>query len=124
MRCKNQKLRKTEKISVGNLDAKRDYTDVRDIVRAYRLLIEHGISGETYNICSGNSYSGKEILEGLLAKSIAKVAITQDPSRMRPSDIQEIVGNHDKITNDTGWHPSISLDQTLSDALEDWRQRY
>lgn len=109
-------------MKVGNLEAKRDYTDVRDIARAYRLLVEQGVSGEVYNICSGNSVSGQEILDRLLARSVAKLAIKQDPDRMRPSDIAEIVGDHSKITKDTGWQPEISLDQTLEDALEDWRK--
>jgi GDP-4-dehydro-6-deoxy-D-mannose reductase len=110
-------------VSVGNLEAKRDYTDVRDIARAYRLLIEKGVSGKTYNICSGNSYSGKELLDKMLAKSMAKIAIKTDPSRMRPSDNPNIVGDHNELTNDTGWSPVIDIDKSLSDALEDWRDR-
>jgi len=111
-------------IMVGNLDAKRDYTDVRDIVRAYRLLIESEKTvNNTYNICSGNSVSGKEILDGLLEQSRARVSVVQDPARMRPSDTPEIIGDHSKITKDTGWEPKIGLDQTLKDALEDWRNR-
>jgi GDP-4-dehydro-6-deoxy-D-mannose reductase len=113
-----------KEIMVGNLDAKRDYTDVRDIVRAYRLLVESGKTvNNTYNICSGNSVSGKEILDGLLMQSEANVTIGQDPARMRPSDTPEIIGDHSKITTDTGWEPTISLDQTLLDALDDWRSR-
>lgn len=113
-----------KEIMVGNLDAKRDYTDVRDIVRAYRLLIESEKTvNNTYNICSGNSVSGKEILDGLLEQSKVNVSVVQDPARMRPSDTLEIIGVHSKITNDTGWEPKISLDQTLKDALQDWRSR-
>jgi GDP-4-dehydro-6-deoxy-D-mannose reductase len=113
----------TNEMLVGNLEAKRDYTDVRDIVRAYRLLAEKGTSGEIYNICSGNSYSGQEILDNMLTKSIAKIAINQDIALMRPSDIPEIIGDHSKITKDTGWEPAISLDDTLLDSLEYWRQQ-
>lgn len=108
---------------VGNLDARRDYTDVRDIVRAYRLLVESDKKDQVYNICSGNSVSGKEILELLLAKSMARLAITQDPARMRPSDNPEIVGDHTKLTRDTGWEPIIPIEKTIEDALEDWRSR-
>jgi GDP-4-dehydro-6-deoxy-D-mannose reductase len=108
-------------IRVGDLTSKRDYTDVRDIVRAYRLLAEKGHPNETYNICSGNSHSGQDILDGLLAASDAKVTTEKDPERMRPSDIPEIYGSHDKITQDTGWEPSISLEKSLEDALNDWR---
>lgn len=111
-------------IMVGNLSAKRDYTDVRDISRAYRLLVESdNTNGKTFNICSGNSVSGQEILDSLLAKSNAKLNVVQDPARMRPSDIQEIIGDHSSITAETGWQPQIPLDQTLSDALEDWRSK-
>lgn len=113
----------TSEMMVGNLEAKRDYTDVRDIVRAYRLLVESEKTNQIYNICSGNSVSGKEILELLLAKSMARLAITQDPARMRPSDIPEIIGDHTKITNDTGWQPIIPIEQTIEDVLKDWRSR-
>lgn len=112
-----------KEIKVGNLEAKRDYTDVRDIVRAYRLLIENGKSGETYNICSGKSYGGQEILEGLLAGSNAKPKIIQDQARMRPSDTLDIFGDHRKLTKDTGWEPTIKFEQTLKDALTDWRTK-
>jgi GDP-4-dehydro-6-deoxy-D-mannose reductase len=115
--------RKTGKLSVGNLDAKRDYTDVRDIVRAYRLLFEKGISGKTYNICSGKSVSGHDIVSGLLNASGNNVQITQDPTRMRPSDAPDIYGAHALITADTGWEPEITLEQTLADVIDDWRSR-
>lgn len=111
-------------IMVGNLEAKRDYTDVRDIAHAYRLLVESNrTSGQIFNICSGNSVSGKEILDSLLAESSAKLTVKQDPDRMRPSDIPEIIGNHNKITQLTSWEPKYSLQETLSDALKDWRNR-
>lgn len=114
---------KTTEISVGNLDAKRDYTDVRDIARAYRLLIESDAKGQTYNICSGNSVSGNKILEMLLAKSAVELTVKLDQSRMRPSDIPEIVGDHSKLTKDTGWEPEYNINQTIEDALADWRSR-
>ncbi|HWB39278.1 MAG TPA: GDP-mannose 4,6-dehydratase [Candidatus Saccharimonadales bacterium] len=110
-------------ILVGNLDAKRDYTDVRDIVRAYRLLIESGKSGEIYNLCTGKARSGHEILEGLLNAAHDEIAVKQDPARMRPSDTPEIYGSHDKLTADTGWQPEIDLQTTLADVITDWRNR-
>ena len=110
-------------IMVGNLEAKRDYTDVRDIARAYRLLIETGVSGKTYNICSGKSYSGQEILSKMLAKSMAKIAIKEDPARMRPSDNPNIVGDYSTINKDTNWQPTIKIEKSLEDALNDWRTR-
>lgn len=110
-------------IKVGNLNARRDYTDVRDIVRAYRLIVESDVKNQIYNICSGNSISAREILDLLLAKSMARLAITQDPARMRPSDIPEIYGDHSKLTIDTNWSPTISLDQSIQDVMDDWRSR-
>lgn len=114
---------KTAEVMVGNLDAKRDYTDVRDIARAYRLLLKKGHPGETYNICSGLSHSGHDILKGLLRASGAKPSITQDLSKMRPSDTPEIYGNPEKLASHTGWHPEISLEDSLRDAIADWRNR-
>jgi len=114
---------KAAQILVGNLDSQRDYTDVRDIVRAYRLLIEKGKPGEVYNICSGTPTSGHAILESLLASSSAKPEIAPNPDLMRPSDNPVIYGSHNKLTADTGWQPEIVLSQTLSDVLTEWRNR-
>ena len=108
-------------MKVGNLDARRDYSDVRDIARAYRLLIENGKSGEIYNICSGQPLSGHEILEGLSQAVGIKPEVKQDPDKMRPSDTLVLSGSHDKITADTGWEPEIPLNATLSDVIADWR---
>jgi GDP-4-dehydro-6-deoxy-D-mannose reductase len=110
-------------IKVGNLDARRDYTDVRDIARAYRLLLEKGQSGEIYNVCSGTARSGHEILEGLLKITGTNPKIEQDEARMRPADTPELRGSHDKLTRDTDWQPEISLEQTLQDVVTDWRNR-
>jgi len=112
-----------ETLSVGNLDAKRDYSDVRDIVSAYCDLLERGKAGETYNICSGVSHSGQEILDELLSYSTVKPAIVQDPARMRPSDTPDIYGDTTKLRTDTQWQPRYTLAQSLKDALEDWRNR-
>ncbi|HUC88273.1 MAG TPA: GDP-mannose 4,6-dehydratase [Candidatus Binatia bacterium] len=110
-------------ISVGNLDSERDYTDVRDIVRAYRLLIEKGKPDETYNICSGKALSGKQVLSGLLEHSTIKPEITLDPSKMRPSDTPISYGSHDKLAKDTKWQPEIPLNKTLADVMTYWRGR-
>jgi GDP-4-dehydro-6-deoxy-D-mannose reductase len=113
-----------ETIGVGNLSAKRDYTDVRDIVQAYLLLLEKGRSGEIYNICSGRSVSGSEVLDGLLKHSSNKsLRPVEDPAKVRPVDAPEIYGSYDKLKADTGWEPKIALETTLGEALEDWRGR-
>lgn len=106
---------------VGNLDARRDYTDVRDIVRAYRLLLEKGRSGEAYNICSGKSLSGHEILEGLCQAAGLQPELKQDPDKMRPSDTPLVSASHAKISQDTGWQPEISLKTTFANVIADWR---
>jgi GDP-4-dehydro-6-deoxy-D-mannose reductase len=108
---------------VGNLDARRDYTDVRDIVRAYLLLLDKGRAGEIYNICSGQAHSGHDILKGLLALTDGKPEIKQDPAKMRPSDNPLIYGSHQKLTDDTGWQPAIPIETTLADVIKDWRSR-
>lgn len=110
-------------IKVGNLDAKRDYTDVRDIVRAYRLLLDKGIPGETYNVCSGASTSGHEILAGLLEAANCKPSVVKNDAMNRPSDREELYGSLDKLSADTGWQPEIPLKTTLSDVITDWRNR-
>ena len=112
-----------DKITTGNLDARRDYTDVRDIARAYRLLLEKGVGGEIYNICSGKSTSGHELLDKILTIMDVHPEIAQDPSKMRPSDAPDIYGSHDKITQDTAWAPIIDIETTLKDVISDWRNR-
>lgn len=113
----------TTEIKVGNLDAQRDYTDVRDIVRAYRLLLESGKSGETYNICSGKPLSGNEVLEQILHTANVKAPVVLDPDKMRPSDTPVIFGSHDKLTADTGWQPQIDTSSSILDIVADWRNR-
>ena len=110
-------------ISVGNLDAVRDYTDVRDVVRAYWLLLDKARAGEIFNVCSGSGVAIGDILQELVDVSGVKVEIRRDPERMRPSDIPAIVGNPRKLTRATGWTPAIPLRQTLADLLGYWRQQ-
>jgi GDP-4-dehydro-6-deoxy-D-mannose reductase len=116
-------LGKRTELLVGNLDAERDYTDVRDIARGYRLLLEKGISGETYNICSGKPRSGHAILDGLTKSMKISPTIVQDPAKMRPSDSPTLYGSSEKLLKDTGWKPEISIETTLSDVVADWRNR-
>lgn len=110
-------------VMVGNLEAKRDYTDVRDIARAYRLILEKGHAGAAYNICSGTALSGHEILALILKASGSNPPVNQDPAKMRPSDAPEIFGSHDKLAADTGWEPSIDISTTIKDVVADWRSR-
>jgi GDP-4-dehydro-6-deoxy-D-mannose reductase len=108
-------------LHVGNLDAQRDFTDVRDIVRAYRLLTEKGKTGEVYNIGSGVPYSIKDILEKLLSLSKANITVEKDPEKMRVSDNPLISCCYEKLQEATGWKPVCSLDETLSDTLNSFR---
>lgn len=110
-------------IKVGNLSAKRDYSDVRDIVAAYELLATKGRPGEIYNVCSGNPRSGEEVLNILLENSESQITTKPDPNLMRPSDTPEIYGDPTKLKNDTDWEPKISLEQTLKETLEYWRSK-
>ena len=109
-------------LSVGNLEAQRDYTDVRDMVRAYWLAIQHGEPGGVYNIGSGSSIPVQELLNILLDLSNADITVEQDPQRLRPSDVAHIVCNPDRITKKTGWAPSISIRESLVDVLRYWRE--
>ncbi len=110
-------------ILVGNLEAQRDFSDVRDVVKAYVLALEKGESGEVYNICSGNAIHIQELLDRLLELSDVKVDVKQDPSRMRPSDVMVLQGSAEKFRKATGWKPEIPFEKTLRDLLEFWRER-
>jgi GDP-4-dehydro-6-deoxy-D-mannose reductase len=108
----------TQEVLVGNLEAQRDYTDVRDIARAYRLLLEKGESGELYNVCSGKALSGHQILDELLSLVDKKPEVKQDPTRLRPSDTPVLYGSNEKISEHTGWQPEINISQTLKDVMD------
>jgi len=103
-------------LRVGNLDARRDYSDVRDVVRAYRLIAEREGAGGVYNVCSGRSTSMRAIVDELIGIAGVRVSIELDPARMRPSDTPDIVGDNALLKAATGWEPSISLSQTLRDV--------
>ena len=110
-------------IYVGNLAAKRDFTDVRDIVRAYHLIVERGKPGEAYNIASGVAHSIGHLLNTLLGLTEIEIEIREDPARLRPVDVPEIRGDAGKLRRDTGWKPELTFEETLRDVLEDCRAR-
>lgn len=110
-------------ISVGNLSAQRDFTDVRDIVRAYALAAEHGESGAVYNLGSGQPVMIRDLLNTLISLSNVTVDVQQDPQRMRPHDVPITVCNSRRFRERTGWQPQIPITQTLRDILDDWRVR-
>jgi GDP-4-dehydro-6-deoxy-D-mannose reductase len=110
-------------ILVGNLEAIRDYADVRDVVRAYWLLLEKGAKGEVYNVCTGEGQPVRALLDMLLARSPARVEVRVDPARLRPADVPAQVGDPAKLVAATGWRPRIPLDRALADLLDDWRER-
>jgi len=121
--------RRPPSLSVGNLEAVRDFTDVRDVVRAYWALLEAAAAGGTgrldgvYNVCSGRGVRLGDVLRQLVALAGVDVEIRQDPGRVRPSDIPVLVGDPSRLRAATGWEPRIALDRTLRDLLEDWRVR-
>lgn len=108
-------------IYVGNLSAKRDFTDVRDVVRAYALLVRFGKRGETYNVGSGRAVSIQEILDKILKLSDMEIKVAVDSEKLRPVDVPIIEADIHKIYNCTGWQPHISLEQTLAETLDYWR---
>lgn len=120
-----EKGKREPTIEVGNLEAIRDFTDVRDVVRAYWLAAEKATPGDVYNICSGKGYSIQEVLDALLGLSTRKdIRVVEDTKRMRPSDVPILVGSGAKFTKATGWKPTIPyLEQTLRDTLAYWRGR-
>lgn len=116
-----EKKQKVTDIFVGNLTAKRDFTDVRDIVRAYRFLLEKGKNGEIYNVGSGNAHSLEYMLEFLVDKSVCDFNIVIDKDKFRPVDTPVIICDNSKIRRETGWMPEIEIEETLIDVLNYWR---
>jgi len=118
-----EKGKKEPVIYVGNLEAKRDYLDVRDVVRAYWLATEKCNYGEPYNICAGKTWTIQSVLDFLLQQSTVKnIEVKQDPDRMRPSDVQVLLGDCSKFKTATGWEPKINFEKTLEDTLNYWRE--
>ncbi len=110
-------------IKVGNLEGVRDYGDVRDVVRAYRLLLEQGAHGEAYNVCSGHGHFMRRLLDNLCAIAGVRPTIVQDPTRVRTRDSDFLVGDPGKVEARTGWVPEIPIEQTLEDLYKDARER-
>jgi GDP-4-dehydro-6-deoxy-D-mannose reductase len=109
-------------IWVGNLDAARDLHDVRDTVRAYRAIVEKGRSGTVYNVCAGQAFTIRHVLDRLIALSRVPVTVRVDPARFRPNDNPVLVGDRRRIELETGWRPEIPLEKTLADLLDYWRR--
>jgi GDP-4-dehydro-6-deoxy-D-mannose reductase len=112
-----------DEVPVGNLSPRRDFTDVRDVVRAYRLLVEHGRAGAVYNVCSGRSVAIQELAEQLIGLARSPMRLVPDPELARPVDVPELLGDGSRLRADTGWTPEIPLEVTLRDLLEDQRRR-
>ena len=108
-------------ISVGNLEARRDLTDVRDTVRAYQLILERGEPGRPYNVCSGRAIAIRDLLDRLIARARVPVAVKVDPARYRPNDTPLLLGDPARLRDELGWTPEIPIEQTLDDLLEYWR---
>jgi GDP-4-dehydro-6-deoxy-D-mannose reductase len=110
-------------VPVGNLSARRDFTDVRDVVRAYRLLVEHGEPGAAYNVCAGRAVSVQQLAEALLGLARHPMELKPDPALERPIDVPVLLGDYSKLRDATGWEPQIEIEQTLEDLLDDMRAR-
>jgi GDP-4-dehydro-6-deoxy-D-mannose reductase len=110
-------------LRMGNLEPKRDLSDVRDIVGAYVTMVSTAACGIPYNVCSGRQLSIRTLVETFVDRAHTRVSIEQDPSLFRPNDLPMLVGDHSRLTEDTGWTPSIPLEQTIDDLLEFWRRR-
>lgn len=122
-RIARNELEGSDEIPIGNLSARRDFTDVRDVVRAYRMIVTGGEPGEVYNVCSGRDVAVSELADELLAHASRQMHFVTDESLLRPVDVPVLRGDHAKLTAATGWEPQIALERTLADLLDDWRRR-
>jgi GDP-4-dehydro-6-deoxy-D-mannose reductase len=109
-------------LEVGNLEGRRDLSDVRDTVRAYQAIAERGVAGTVYNVCAGQAYRIGDILEMLLSRAKVRIEVRRDPARYRPHDSPLVLGDRSRLTGELGWAPVIPMERTLSDLLEYWRQ--
>jgi len=114
--------RRAPVVEVGNLDASRDFTDVRDVVRAYSLALENGTPGEVYNVCSGKAYAMHWILDTLVSLSNTQITVQVNPDRVRPIEIPMLYGDNQHLCRQTGWEPHIPITQSLQDVLNEARQ--
>ena len=111
-------------VRTGDLKPRRDFSDVRDIVRGYWLLLERGLPGEVYNLCSGRAWAIQDVLDFMLSRSrVPNIEVREDPSRLRPSDVPVLVGDASRVEQAVGWRPEIPFEQTLEDLLAYWRRR-
>lgn len=110
-------------VLVGNLDAARDFLDVRDVVRAYRLAVDRGTPGEVYNLASGIAHPIGDLLALLVGMARVEIVVQADPARLRPADVPVIYGDARRFRAATGWEPRIPIEQSLRDTLDDWRMR-
>lgn len=110
-------------IPVGNLSARRDVTDVRDVVRAYRLLVEHGTPGEVYNVCTGQDLAIQTLADLLVGMARRPIELVPDPALLRPVDLPVLRGDASKLRAATGWAPHVPIEQTVADLLDDMRER-
>jgi GDP-4-dehydro-6-deoxy-D-mannose reductase len=108
-------------IAVGNLEARRDLADVRDTVRAYRLIVQRGKPGRPYNVCTGRAIAIRDLLGMLIARARVPMTVKPDPARYRPNDVPLLLGDPQRLHDELGWTPRIPLDQTIDDLLEYWR---
>ena len=108
-------------LQVGNLTAQRDFTDVRDVVRAYIGMAERAARGDCFNVCSGRAVPIQDLVHGLVARSRVPIEVVVDPARFHPVDVPVLVGSADKLRRATGWTPEVPLDRTLDDLLDWWR---
>ncbi len=109
-------------LRVGNLSPARDFTDVRDVVRAYHLTLLHGEPGEVYNVCSGTPRTIRSLVDLLRERATVPIEVEVDPERYRPADVPVIYGSAEKLREATGWEPQIPFEQTVEDVLEEWRE--
>jgi GDP-4-dehydro-6-deoxy-D-mannose reductase len=112
-----------DRVRVGDLSARRDFTDVRDVVRAYRLLVELGAPGEVYNVCTGRDLAVQELADQMLALATRPMRLEPDPALLRPVEVPVLRGDATKLRAATGWAPSIPIEQTVADLLDDQRAR-
>jgi len=112
-----------KEVAVGSLEPVRDFTDVTDVVRAYRLLVADGEPGEVYNVCSGRGWSVGELAERLLRLARHSLELVEDPDLVRPVEVPRLVGDNTRLRTATGWAPRIPIDDTLAAVLDHWRRR-
>jgi GDP-4-dehydro-6-deoxy-D-mannose reductase len=109
-------------LEVGNVEGRRDLTDVRDTARAYEAIAKRGVPGRVYNVCSGQAYRIGDILDALLSRASVPIAVRPDPARFRPHDAPLVLGDRSRLTDELGWVPEIPIERTLTDLLDHWRQ--